>query len=210
MNTEQELIMIRHGETEWNKNRRYQGQEDVSLNEKGREQARLAAEALAGEDLDMICASDLSRAYDTASELTADRELEVREFPDLRELDFGNWGGQSYEDIVENDEKRFKDWLENPGETSPPEGEAMDEFRERVCGAFDRIIEDEAEKIAVVAHGGSLRIFLVDILGIPLERYTRLYFDNGGITRVKFYDDNPVVTLVNSTHHLQELENSDI
>ena len=210
MNTEQELIMIRHGETEWNKNRRYQGQEDVSLNEKGREQARLAAEALAGEDLDMICASDLSRAYDTASELTADRELEVREFPDLRELDFGNWGGQSYEDIVENDEKRFKDWLENPGETSPPEGEAMDEFRERVCGAFDRIIEHEAEKIAVVAHGGTLRIFLVDILDIPLERYTRLYFDNGGITRIKFYDGNPVVTLVNSTHHLQELENSDI
>ncbi len=203
MSEKKELILIRHGETEWNKNKRYQGQEDVDLNDTGREQARRAAEFISGEDVDRVCSSDLSRARDTAAAIARRRQLEIRQYPGLREIDFGHWEGKNYETITEEYGDRFKNWLEDPGEVSPPEGEDMYEFMDRVSQAFAEILnEDGDEKIAVVAHGGTLRIYLIHLLGIPLERYTRLYFDNGSITRIDFYDGKPVVRLVNGTFHL--------
>lgn len=207
MEPDLQLILIRHGETEWNRKRRYQGQKDVKLNARGREQAQLAARHLEKEDIDVIYSSDLSRAKDTA-ELIADKQgMQVRELEGLRELDFGAWEGKDYQTIIEKDENRYRDWLHNPGEVTPPDGEEMSHFQERVASTFSKIIEchsgkDDHEKIAAAAHGGTIRIYLVEILEIPLKRYTRLYFDNGGITRIDFYEGNPVITLVNDTHHL--------
>ncbi|SDL18947.1 alpha-ribazole phosphatase [Halarsenatibacter silvermanii] len=203
MSEKKELILIRHGETEWNKNKRYQGQEDVALNDTGRQQARRAAEFIAEENIDKVCSSDLSRARDTAAAIARSRQLEVKEYPGLREIDFGRWEGKNYETIREEYGDRFDNWLDDPGEVSPPGGEDMYEFMDRVSSALTEILSGNGEeKIAVVAHGGALRIYLIHLLGIPLERYTRLYFNNGSISRIDFYEGKPVVRLVNGTFHL--------
>ena len=202
MEPDKELFIVRHGETEWNKNRKYQGQKDVKLNETGKKQVRLSAEELAEFDLEAVCSSNLSRARDTAEEIAASHQLQVRQFAGLREIDFGDWEGKSYEEIIEQQKERFHDWLQNPGRTSPPGGEDMQEFQQRVCRAFEQILEFSADKIAVAAHGGSIRVYMLKVLGMPLENYTRLHFDNGGISRIKYFQDSPVVTQVNTVGHL--------
>ncbi len=202
MEPDRELYIVRHGETEWNKNHKYQGQKDVKLNKTGKKQARLSAEALADVDLEAVCSSDLSRARKTAERIAEKHQLEVKSYADLQEIDFGEWEGKSYQEIIEEEKQRFDAWLNNPGSTSPPAGENMDDLQQRVCKAFAQILQLSAAKIAVVAHGGTIRAYLLHLLGMPLKNYTRLHFDNAGISRVKFYEGNPVVTQVNTTAHL--------
>ncbi len=88
-----ELLLARHGETDWNRERRWQGHADPPLNELGRAQARRLAEALAGEQLEAIYASDLRRAHETAEIVGARLGLPVTSDPDLREIDVGSWSG---------------------------------------------------------------------------------------------------------------------
>ncbi len=202
MEPDKTLFIVRHGETEWNKNRKYQGQEDVDLNKTGKIQAGLSAQALDDVDIDAVCSSDLSRALDTARQIADLHQLDVRQFSNLREIDFGNWEGKTYEKIIEQEKERFQEWLNNPGKTSPPAGENMDEFQQRVCKAFEKILNISGQKIAVVAHGGTIRVYIQHVLGIPLHNYARLHFDNAGISKIKFFQESPVVTQVNSIGHL--------
>ena len=137
------LLLVRHGETDWNAERRWQGHADVPLNERGREQARALAEQLAGESVDAIYSSDLSRARDTADILGARLDVPVVVDADLREIDVGPVEGLTAEESA-----AFDGW----------QGEPQEEHSERVFAAIDRIADRHpGERILVVTHGGSMR-----------------------------------------------------
>lgn len=137
------LLLVRHGETDWNAERRWQGHADVPLNERGREQVRALADELAGEEIDAIYASDLSRARDTAEAVAARLGIPVVTDPDLREIDVGPIEGMTAEES-----KAFTDW-----QGEPKEAHAL-----RILGALDRIAERHpTEHVLVVTHGGSMR-----------------------------------------------------
>jgi 2,3-bisphosphoglycerate-dependent phosphoglycerate mutase len=136
------ILLARHGETDWNRERRFQGHADTTLNAAGRAQARELAEALAREGLDAVYASDLRRAHETGEIVGELLRLPVIVDPDLREIDVGSWSGLTYEQIGE------RAW----------DGETYEAHAERMLRAIDRIVEQHpGGHVAVISHGGSVR-----------------------------------------------------
>ena len=137
------LLLVRHGETDWNAERRWQGHADVPLNARGRDQAETLAEQLGGEDIDAIYSSDLSRARDTALAVARRLHLPVVVDPDLREVDVG-----AIEGLTAEEARAFDGW----------QGEPIEQHSERVLRAVRRIAEAHPYgRVLVVTHGGSMR-----------------------------------------------------
>jgi broad specificity phosphatase PhoE len=148
-----ELLLVRHGETDWNAEGKLQGHTDRPLNEYGRRQAQALAEQLAGDSIDAVYASDLSRARETAEILGAKLGLPVVVDPDLREKNWGNWEG------LTSDERLHVEF----------EGETSEAHRDRTLVAVQRIVERHPEgRIVVVTHGGSLRRIQAAVSGFAL------------------------------------------
>jgi probable phosphoglycerate mutase len=147
------ILLARHGETDWNRDRRVQGHTDRPLTEAGRGQARALAEELDGEPLDAVYSSDLVRAHETARIVAERRGLGVTVLPELREKHFGTWEGLTDVEVLE----RFP----HAQRGAWGDGETSDQVRERVVGALRRIAETHAgRRVLVVAHGGPLRAVL--------------------------------------------------
>ncbi|MHB8648584.1 MAG: histidine phosphatase family protein [Gaiellaceae bacterium] len=145
------LLLVRHGETDWNAAGRLQGHTDRPLNEHGRRQARALAERLAGEGIAAVYASDLARARETAEIVAARLGLPVATDPDLREKNWGSWEGLTSEERL----------------TVAFEGEATEAHRERMLRAVGRIAAAHpGGRILVVTHGGSLRRIQAAVHGV--------------------------------------------
>jgi 2,3-bisphosphoglycerate-dependent phosphoglycerate mutase len=145
------IILARHGETDWNRERRWQGHSDRPLNDTGRDQARALATELAGEPISAIYSSDLLRSHETARIVAEQFGLDVVSVPGLRERRFGSWEG--LEDVEV--ERLF------PGVRSPPDGESRDEMLERVLESLDAIVTSHPGRtVLVVSHGGPIRAVL--------------------------------------------------
>jgi broad specificity phosphatase PhoE len=145
------LLLVRHGETDWNAAGRLQGHTDRPLNDFGRRQAKELAERLAGEGADAIYASDLQRAKETAEIVGQRLGLPVVLDPDLREKNWGNWEG------LTGDERVHVEF----------EGESTESHRDRVMGAVRRIVERHpGGRVIVVTHGGSLRRIQAQVNGV--------------------------------------------
>jgi broad specificity phosphatase PhoE len=165
-----ELILIRHGETDWNTEGRYQGQSDVPLNARGLLQARDLARTFPPESLDIIFSSDLSRAQQTASILSEATGAPLRLDPRLREIDQGRWEGMLFSDIRTHHARIFEQRRRNPLEVAPPEGETVAEVRKRVLAAVeDIVISHHGQRIAVVSHGLALAIIKVHFYDLAIE-----------------------------------------
>ena len=151
------LILARHGETDWNREHRWQGHSDVPLNELGREQARALAEELAGEPLAAIYSSDLLRAYETARTVADRKGMDVIADAALRETNLGVWEGLTSPEIEEQFPDDWRVWRDG-GVPVGRGGETPHEARERIVAAAERIAAvHEGEQVLVVAHGGVLR-----------------------------------------------------
>ncbi len=147
-----ELLLVRHGETDWNRDQRWQGHADPPLNELGRAQATALAEVLAGEEVEAIYASDLRRAYETAEIVGGALGLPVTSDPALRETDVGSWSGLTHEELV----------------GLPYDGETKAAHAERVLEAVRRIIQAHPKgRVLVVTHGGSVRRIQEAVHGEP-------------------------------------------
>ncbi len=147
------LLLVRHGETDWNAAGRLQGQTDTLLTDHGRRQARKLAEELACDGIDAVYASDLARARETAEIVAARLGLPIVLDPDLRERDWGSWEGLTSAE---------RDAVELVGESAQA-------HRERVLRALRRIALDHpGQRVLVVTHGGSLRRVQAATLGIAL------------------------------------------
>jgi len=148
-----QLLLARHGETDWNRNGRVQGHTDIPLNATGIAQAQALAERLAGEPLVAVFASDLERARVTAAAVAARHGLPVSIDPDLREKNFGTWEGLTGIEIQE----RFPDATRGAW----GDGESTGEVTERVITALERVRREHPDALVlVVAHGGPLRAAL--------------------------------------------------
>jgi len=150
------LLLARHGETDWNAERRWQGFADRPLNETGRAQARELAESLAGRRIDAIYASDLLRARETAEIVARRLGLAVVLDPDLREVDVGDWSGRVHSELEEADPDAVRRWQD--GGKGWKGGESYEEMGDRVIAGVLRIAaEHPGETLLFVTHGGSIR-----------------------------------------------------
>jgi broad specificity phosphatase PhoE len=162
-----QLLIARHGETDWNRDRRFQGHADPPLNDAGREQARVLADELAGERIDLVYTSDLVRARETAEIVAARLGADVVARSELREIDVGEWEGLTWPEIEERYPEGARTWHEHGyGWRS---GETYDQLGERIIAALRRIAADHpAQRVLVVGHGGTVRATRAFIEGLSV------------------------------------------
>jgi len=179
--TPDKVILLRHGETDWNQERRFQGQSDRGLNEDGEGQAREAAALLAGENIDLIFSSDLIRARGTAAVIGGLHHAPVIIDSSLREMNFGDWEGLTFAEIKARDPELLNKWLENSFETRIPGGETAAEVNNRVVKAWANISAAAAERdtVVIVAHGGPLRLLLCYLTGMNPSRHWDFIIGHG-------------------------------
>jgi broad specificity phosphatase PhoE len=167
------LLLARHGETDWNRDRRWQGHADRPLTERGRAQAEELAERLADVALDAVYSSDLRRARETAEAVARAQELVVVQLPELREVDVGSWEGLTRAGAETRFPDGFRRWL--AGGTGWDDGESYGEMSARVLDAVDGIArENEGGRVLIVSHGGPIRAIHGAALGMDVEAYRRV------------------------------------
>ena len=171
------ILLARHGETDWNRDGRFQGWADPPLNEAGRAQARVLAEQLRHTPFDAVYSSDLRRAHETAEIVAAPHGVEVVTDPGLREVDVGSWSGLTRAEI----EERFPDAERHDGETREQHLTRVLETVERIARAHN------GGRILVVSHGASLRALRRHCVGAPVQR-----LENCAVYELHLRDDRLV------------------
>jgi broad specificity phosphatase PhoE len=167
------IFLARHGESDWNVEKRFQGHSDRPLTERGREQAHALADLVGSEKIDAVYTSPLSRARETAEIVAARAGLKAVALQELREVDTGNWSGLSRADVEARFPEGFARW--RSGGSGWENGESYDEMAERVIGALRRIAEDHPDgRVLVISHGGPIRAIHAAAEGLAIKDYRRL------------------------------------
>jgi len=198
----QVLYLIRHAETEYNREGRVQGHTDSPLSELGREQALRLRGRVAGIKLAAAVASPAKRAVDTAR-TALDGTIQLETYEGLREMNLGVWEEQLAADIRKAYPGEIKVWFDRPSRVRIEGAETMRSFRRRVTGAMNEIRDLHAGgTVAVFTHGGVIRIYLTALLGMKLDDVWRFKVDNCSLTRVLFPGNKPRIDLLGDVHHL--------
>ena len=202
------VIFVRHGETVFNIESRYQGHLDAELSELGRLQSQRVAERLQGEEIAAVYSSDLSRAGDTAQAIAGCHGLKVEIDESLRECAFGEWEGLSVSEIAERYPELYQNYLKDSVTYRAPEGERLESVQERVVKMVRRIEERHPDDtVVIVTHGGPIRAFFCHALGASLQTFRKVNLANCSITTFSRDSDGKwFLEVLNDSCHLEGLE----
>ena len=190
--------LIRHGALVEEARNRCYGTLDFALSETGRAQIARAAEYLAKEPITAIYTSSLSRAVESARIIAEPSATPIYLAPDLREMNFGDLEGLTYDEIATRHPEVYRRWMNAPTDVLFPNGESFSEMRVRVLRAFAAIqAETEGQTVAIVTHGGVIRILIGWALQMPDNCLFRLAQDHGAINLLTIADGFPTVELLN-------------
>lgn len=193
------LILIRHCETDWNREGKFFGKKDIPLNALGIEQSRLLAKQLKEENITAIYSSALSRAAKTAKLIAGFHSLEVKQLAGFNEIDFGEWEGLTFNEIESAFKTQSATYLKNPASFRFPKGETLQELNTRVLKALDTVLSSHSdETVLIVAHSGTNRAIIGKALGLGFENHLRLKQDIGCLNVIEFFEDTATILLLNS------------
>ncbi len=195
------LYVIRHGETDYNRNGRYQGQSDVPLNAEGRNQCRTLAARMSAIPLDVVYTSDLSRAQESARMIAGAHTvvLDTR----LREVNVGRCIGLTAAEIAAREPGFYAAMKTDPDGTPFPGGESNYDVKLRTLEAFSAIRARYPEgRVAVVTHGGVIKLLVGEVLGLPMSERHRILLENCGLTVIEWGNDLRRLRSLNDTGHL--------
>jgi broad specificity phosphatase PhoE len=199
------LFLVRHGETDHNRDHLTLGRADVPLNDTGLRQAEALARALAKEEIAAVYTSPLQRARQTAGPIAAAHGLEATADDGLIEMDIGQMEGLTYRDLRE----KFPDWLQlwlsagGPQQAMPGGGERLVDVRDRAWAAFTAITErHRGESVCVVTHNFVILMLLAQVMGLDLANFRRLRHAVAAISRIEEGPAGLQITSLNDTCHL--------
>jgi alpha-ribazole phosphatase len=195
-----ELLLVRHAEATADARGRCYGRLDVELSAEGRAQSRRLAGKLSREHVDVVVSSSLMRARATAEAIADLHGLDVTVLDDLRELDFGDLEGRTYEEISAMWPEIFERWMHSPSTVRFPNGESYADLRRRAARAITALSANhDGLRVVAVTHGGVVRAVLADALGLRGEDLFRLAIDTSSVTRLHWLNGEILVRKVNST-----------
>ena len=170
------LIIMRHGQTDWNVENRFQGHTDIPLNAVGRAQVARAASILGTQEIDHIISSDLQRAFDTAAAVAAVKRLKVVADPQLRETHCGSWEGRTGPDIEASDGANLARWFDGEDIPAGGDGERRSEVVKRMMQAIEQGLAECAtgQTLLVVTHGGAARGAIGALLGLAINDWVAI------------------------------------
>lgn len=197
------LLLIRHGQTKLHRSDRFWGKTDIGLSDTGLKQAEQLCNRLARYKIDAIYASTLSRASDTAEIIASRHKVRVVQAEELCECSFGYAEGLTFREIS----KRYPDLARELGSwkaTAFPGGESLEQLNQRVRVFINRLNQHPPEStIAIVSHGGPLRLMVCNLLGIGIENWLRLRIDHASLSILETYPQGAIINLLNDVSHLK-------
>ncbi|MBN1366959.1 MAG: histidine phosphatase family protein [Dehalococcoidales bacterium] len=201
------ILIVRHGLTEFNSNRKFCGITDIDMSPEGYRQIEKARDRLAKQKIDTVFCSDLKRARVSAEIITAGRNLEIRTAPELREMNYGRCETMTWDEIS----KDFPDITENMIHRSLnlgfPEGESLNDLASRIS-RFAGVLKQypPEQTVLVVGHSGPLGVLICTLLEFGIEAFWRFYIDNASLSIVNTYPDFAILNLLNDISHLDGLK----
>lgn len=198
------LLLVRHGETKLNSSQRYWGRTDVALSTVGLGQAERLRDRLATEKIDITYSSDLKRAWLTAETIVSRHKMKIITCPELREIDFGQLEGLTFDQVSQLYPEVSRLWLERSPKLKYPGGESLRQLNDRVNNFMHRLEKHgEEETILIVAHSGVLRTLACQLLGAAARHRWQIRLDLASLTIVETYLQEAILTLLNDVSHLR-------
>ena len=204
-----ELVLVRHGETEFNRADVFRGRVDLPLNERGKRQAKAAAGRLAAEELDDFYSSPLQRSMQTAAAIAEPHGGEVRPLEYFMDVDYGQWSGKNIGEIQASWPREFALWAEDPGSAVFPGGEAVSDVRRRLEEGLEWLAGEHNSGVLLVGHKLINRMILCIVLGLPTSGIWKVEQSNGAINHISWGERGWVLRSMNDVSHLRGLESND-
>jgi phosphoserine phosphatase len=198
------FFLIRHGETEWNRELVYRGRKDLPLSENGRRQIQKLAAALAETPITAIHASPLVRAVDTAQAIAAVKGLEVQTCDELIDMDFGEWEGLSVAEARQRDPELYEKWEHDPAAFHAPEGESLAEIQARIRGILTRLAAEYPNQVvALVTHRVVCKLMICEVLGLSSKAFWQIQQEVCCWNAFSIDAEKRVLLHMNDTCHLR-------
>lgn len=197
---------MRHGDTELNSARRFQGHSDIELNATGYRQAEKLRDRLATEKIDIIYSSDLKRALATAELISSRHKARLITCPELREINYGKIERLTFDEIKCLYPEVAELFVDRSLQLKFPDGESVGELKRRVSKFLARLKQYTAEQtVLVVSHSGPLRLMVCYLLKIDLRHWRQINIDLASLSIVDIYPEVAILSLLNDTSHLREV-----
>ena len=203
-----EIILVRHGETEWNVSETYRGRADVALDEVGVKQAELLGGYLGDWKLDAIYSSPLRRARDTANAIARHHNLSVQVASGLTDLDYGSWQGLPDAEVKRLYPDLHQGWRTSPHRVTMPGGESLGDVAERTRGVVSEAVSRYQGSVALVSHRVVNKVLICSLLGLDSSRFWDIRQDVGGITVFDYTGGRFILTRHNDTSYLKGMKKS--
>lgn len=203
------IVLVRHGETDWNRTRRFQGRHGPGLNRTGRAQAEALASTLREEPLKAIHSSPLARAMETAKVINRYHQVSLEQSNGLMEMDLGDFEGLQLEDLMKGYPDFFKQWSEDPALVRMPNGETLQEVQERAWALVEEIVRaSSGGSVLLCGHNFVNVTILCKILGLGLTHFRRLRQARGTINIIERDRGRYSLVCINDTCHLKGIDRS--
>ncbi len=201
-----EIILARHGETEWNVAEIFRGRIDVGLNETGVKQAELLAEYLSNLKIEAVYSSPLKRALKTAEMIASRNKLEVNIAPGLIDCDFGEWQGLSNQEVQAKYKELYAAWVNHPELVKMPGGESLDDVRKRALVVVDEVVAKHEGTVVLVSHRVVNKVLICTLLGLDNSHFWNIRQDTGAITVFSYERNRFILTKHNDTSFLESVQ----
>jgi broad specificity phosphatase PhoE len=201
-----EIIIARHGQTEWNVGEVFRGRADIELDETGVKQAELLAEYLSSAKIDAIYSSTLKRALRTAKAIASHHQLEVEIASGLIDFNFGEWQGLPHEEVKDKYKELYAQWTNNPHKVRTPAGETLDDVRKRAVSVVDEVIDRYEGTVVLVAHRVVNKVLICALLGLHNSHFWDIRQDTCGITTFNYENGRFILTEHNNTSYLRSIQ----
>ncbi len=203
-----DIILARHGETQWNVGEIFRGRADIELNDTGIKQAELLAEYLSSLRIDAIYSSPLKRALKTAEIIAGYHKLKVEIAPDLIDFDYGKWQGLSHQEVKNRYKGLYAEWLAHPEKVKMPDGENLDDVRERAISVINKVIASYKGTVILVSHRVVNKALICALLDRDNSHFWNIRLDTCGITTFTCENGRFVLAEHNNTCFLKPLQKS--
>ena len=200
------VLLVRHGETEWNRVERFRGRTDIELNETGHRQARAVAQRLSSWQMEAIYSSPLKRALQTAQPIAQACGLEVQPLDGIIDIEYGDCAGLSPQEFSTRHPDLFETWRDAPQEVRFPRGESLDDVRRRAWRGMDEVCSTHAHgTVILVSHVVVNRVLICAALGVGNYSFWKIGQDNAAISIIEAEQAGYRLLLLNDTCHLESL-----
>jgi len=200
-----EILLVRHGETEWNADGIFRGRADVDLNEKGIVQAKLLGKYLSNSRLEAVYSSPLQRALLTAEVIAGKHSLDVWTEPALIDLDYGEWQGMSLTEVKKIYKDLYIKWEKTPESVKFPGGESLDDVKNRAAVTIKKIIRKHKGSVVLVSHRVVNKVLICTMLGLDISHFWKIRQETCGMSSFSYEKGQFVLTKHNDTSFLGNL-----